>query len=330
MQETLDNRHKIIVILFALLINLILVLPLILMNLDHLSSDALIIFHQEPESEPEPVAMAPQEPEELIEHILSSGAMPAQNDQEIQHDMDVQPNPSLAHAMPGEQIHDETQQVPAPEAEQEPISEPDDTPRKEEQSHASAQQQIQEAPVDHTVLAAEKDLEAEIQDEIKEKVMPEPKPRPQQKQAQSFGLSLGQIAQGFVKSMQQEEGLNNPQMDAERLAAHQYATRVWNIIKNSFKADANMLHLSQSIDTMAYLVITIANNGRLIDIRLEGNRVNNAFRQIESLISTHAKKAGLFPPLPQRFNVAQKTFTFPIQIQGQEGFHSYRLSYGKT
>ena len=158
---------------------------------------------------------------------------------------------------------------------------------------------------------------------------PKPLPKKEPKKAQAFGLSLGQIAQGFIKSVQQEEGLNNPpHMDADKLAAHQYATKVWNIIKNSFRSDPNMLHLSQNIDTMAYLVITLTKKGKLVDIHLEGNRVNSAFRQIEAMITSHAKNSGLFPPLPKRFNVPQKTFTFPLHIQGHEGFHSYRLSYG--
>jgi len=322
------------------------------MQLDFASQDAFVFFQPETEvdeSQEEPQAML-QEPEELIEHILSSGATPVHNDQEVQRDMEEQPNPLAMQAAPGMQVDQEVEQKPIPEQEEiqeeqqkqevaQPVKEEQKTApieQKDDLENTALQSMIETAQEENTPHEEEKPEEPSaemtedpIQETIAEAVRPTPKLKPQEQQ--TFGISLGQIAQGFLKSVQQEEGLNNPpHMDADKLVAHQYATKVWNIIKNSFKADANMLHLSQSVDTLAYLVITLTKRGELIDIHLEANSINLAFRQIESLITTHAKKAGLFPPLPKRFNVAQKTFTFPIHIQGQEGYHSYRLSYGRS
>jgi len=336
MQATLHRRHKIIIILLSLLINLLLLLPLILMKLDQVTQEALVFFQPEPD---DALSQAQPEPEELIQYILSSGAIPAATDREFQEDVEPQDNPMLTQAQPGAQLEQEASEEipPAPE-------EPEQKTDIETQDHDALHPEADSAtalpesitPIQDTSVALEIPHDAPQttkpldEKEVERTAPPQPRPHPQPKaQTPSFGLSLGHIAQGFMKSVQQEEGLNNPpQMDADKLVAHQYATKVWNIIKNSFKADENMLHLSQHIDTLSYLVITIAHNGRLIDIHLEGNRVNTAFKQIEALIVSHAKKAGLFPPLPKRFNVAQKTFTFPLRIQGQEGYHSYRMSYG--
>lgn len=350
MQATLHKRHKMAIILLALLINLLLILPFILMKLDQINQEAFVIFQPEPEEQVAQQQSQPQ-PEELIEYILSSGAVPASSDQELQEDMAPQENPMLTKAQPGAQIEEEIEQesmveqtTPEEQTVQEPESEPKPEIEKTEQKVVEEQTKEQLPVQPETAISLQDIPEQTIVEEKKsEPVIEEPKieeerqlvdkpkplPKPEPKKEQAFGLSLGQIAQGFIKSVQQEEGLNNPpHMDPDKLAAHQYATKVWNIIKNSFRSDPNMLHLSQNIDTMAYLVITLTKKGKLVDIHLEGNKINSAFRQIEAMITSHAKNAGLFPPLPKRFNVPQKTFTFPLHIQGHEGFHSYRLNYG--
>jgi len=338
MEATLHKRHKMIIVFLALFINLLLILPLILMKLDQINQEAFVIF--QPESEEEQVVQqkAQSQTEELIEYILSSGAIPA-NSQEFQDDMEPQENPMLTQAQPGAQIEEEieqenvVEQTTPEERIEEPESELDPETEATERDVAKEQPKEQIAAQLETAISLQETTEQVTIDEKKEErervTKPKQSPKQKPKKEQAFGLSLGQIAQGFIKSVQQEEGLNNPpQMDADKLAAHQYATKVWNIIKNSFRSDPNMLHLSQNIDTMAYLVITLTKKGQLIDIHLEGNTINNAFRQIEAMITTHAKNSGLFPPLPKRFDVPQKTFTFPLHIQGHEGFHSYRMSYG--
>jgi len=109
MQATLRKRHKMVIILLSLLINLLLILPLILMKLDQINQDAFVIFQQEPE-EQITLQQSQPEPEELIEYILSSGAMPAGAEQEFQEDLEQQENPMLTHAQPGAQIEEEIKQ----------------------------------------------------------------------------------------------------------------------------------------------------------------------------------------------------------------------------
>ena len=355
MQATLHKRHKVVIILLSLLINLLLILPLILMKLDQINQEAFVIFQQEPEKQVTQQQSHP-EPEELIECILSSGAVAASSEQEFQEDMAPQENPMLTHAQPGAQLEEEIEQeskIEQTTPEEQTVQESEPIQEQEAETEITESELVEKQPKEHlpaqpeTAMSLQEVAEQTIVEEKKPEPViekpkvevkkeerelitkPKPLPKPEPKKEQAFGVSLGQITQGFLKSVQQEEGLNNPpHMDADKLAAHQYATIVWNIIKDSFRSDPNMLHLSQNIDTMAYLVITLTKKGKLIDIHLEGNKINSAFRQIEAMITSHAKNSGLFPPLPKRFNVPQKTFTFPLHIQGHEGFHSYRLSYG--
>ncbi len=346
MQATLHKRHKVVIILLSLLINLLLILPLILMKLDQINQEAFVIFQQEPEKQVTQQQSHP-EPEELIECILSSGAVAASSEQEFQEDMAPQENPMLTHAQPGAQLEEEIEQeskIEQTTPEEQTVQESEPIQEQEAETEITEKEAVDEQTKEHlpvqpeTAISLQETAEQTIIEEKKEPSVekekelattPQSLPKPEPKKEQAFGVSLGQIAQGFLKSVQQEEGLNNPpHMDADKLAAHQYATKVWNIIKDSFRSDPNMLHLSQNIDTMAYLVITLTKKGKLMDIHLEGNKINSAFRQIEAMITSHAKNSGLFPPLPKRFNVPQKTFTFPLHIQGHEGFHSYRLSYG--
>lgn len=309
MQATsLEKRYKVLIIILSLCIQLVFIMPLIILQSDSSHEAMYIIFHNQHEEETAQTQQNQLLQEEIIEYILSSGMIPNKTNELFQTDQyDTQAQEQSVHV-------DDIAKIP--EDALTSISDEQDT--------------LPETAIDITAPDNTTMLVTDNTQQTEQKAEPITKTKPQQspKNIQKT-VSLGQLAQGFLKSMQQEEGINNPpQMDVDRLAAHQYATKIWNIIKNSFRADHNALHLSQSVDTMAYLVITIAKSGKLIDIHLESNTINHGFKQIESLIVTHAQKAGLFPPLPSRFAVAQKTFTFPIRIQEQEGYHTYHLSYG--
>ena len=103
------------------------------MKIDLSSEDAFVILQQEPAADPgqEDTHTAFQEPEELIEHILSSGAIPVQNDQEVQRDMEEQPNPMAAQATPGAQLDQEI--------DQEPTAEQEEVPKKQEHEQEADQ-----------------------------------------------------------------------------------------------------------------------------------------------------------------------------------------------
>lgn len=311
-----EKRYRLMIILFSLCINMLLLVPVLLVQFDGLTQEIYVFFDTD-DQQIQTQEQLEREQEELIEYILSAGSLPVQTDDQFQQDLQAQEQNALVDTIENGRAIESEEKSQDHEEELAQLQEPD-------------MQHVVDALAQTALVKAEKEradltkLPESEQKKIEKKIVTK-----KTLKQESFGLSLGQITQGFLKSVQQEEGLNNPpQMDADRLAAHQYATRVWNIIKNSFLSDQNMLHLSHNIDTMAYLVITIAQQGNLIDIHLEANKITPAFRQIEEMICTHAKKAGLFPPLPKRFSIAQKTFTFPLHIQGQEGFHTYRLSYG--
>lgn len=311
MQATLQKRHKSIIIILSLLIHLGIFIPLLILHSEESDTPTFMLFPTMQEDIPEERT----QPEELIQYILSSGMVPNQTKEEFQTDMAAS-QPSIA--IPTDQP-EQTQ-----EDDQEESASADTTTEQMAQEVAAPPTPLEESsPQSMTIV------EPEPRTEDRSVEQPRPTLKKQVAQRKKQPLSLSQITQGFMRSIQQEEGHNNPpEMDAERLAAHQYATKLWNIIKNSFRGENSALHLSHAIDLLAYLVITIAQNGQLIDIHLEANQITPEFKQIEALLVARAQKAGLFPPLPQRFGVPQKTFTFPIRLQGQEGYHAYHLSYG--
>lgn len=317
MEATLQKRHKSIIIILSLLVHLGFLIPLLVFRDTELDAPTFMLF---PTAQEDLTEEERTQKEELIEYILSSGMMPNQTKEEFQTDMaTAQPAFAQATAQQAEPI-DQPEEAQE-DQEEEPQTAIDTQTVTERELMASPTPLEEPAPEQMTVV------EPAYAEATARQAEPTPKKRVVQRKKQQ--LSLSKITQGFMRSVQQEEGINNPPaMDAERLAAHQYATKLWNIIKNSFRGENSALHLAHAIDILAYLVITIAKNGQLIDIHLEANQITSEFKQIEALLVSRAQKAGLFPPLPQRFGVPQKTFTFPIRLQGQAGYHAYHLSYG--
>jgi len=322
----------IVVIILALLINFLLFLPFFLtLNLKNKTSFVVLDLEKEnkPLEKPE---------EELIEYLLSSGAYQPNSKQEMQSDA-----PAVEHAhleqiqnAPSKTPTESTESIPSP-----PIEKSADKEIDVREKDVATTETDEEDQPEETLPAAT----SLIKDLSKSKTLPQKKPSkrhykkiaPEAYKRQvpvcarppEIGLSLGKITQGLLKSMQQEEGLNVAPhtTDMNRIITHQYATKVWNLIKNCFKCYENKLHLARALDTPAYLVITLKQSGELVDIHLEANEQSHALKQIENLIVKHAKQAGLFPPLPTIFNAPEKKFTFPLHIKGAEGCHSYRMGY---
>lgn len=139
---------------------------------------------------------------------------------------------------------------------------------------------------------------------------------------------LIELTQGFLKSMQQEAGHNRPAVnDIRQLSLQMYSSKIWHIIKQSFLAEDNSLHLSRPVQAQTQLVVTIDKEGKLRDIVLLYPQHMPEIRLIERLIISRAQKAGLFPPLPNSVTAATKSFSFPLFIKGEAGVHSYSLSY---
>jgi hypothetical protein len=140
-------------------------------------------------------------------------------------------------------------------------------------------------------------------------------------------ITMADVSRGFIKSFQQEAGHNNASRDMKQLSLQVYTTKVWNLIKTAFLAGDSNLHLPEAVSTHTQLTLTIDRSGKLINIGLDYPKHITALRNIERLLITRAQQAGLFPPLPANVKGASKTFSFPLFIQGQPGFHSYSLGY---
>jgi hypothetical protein len=139
---------------------------------------------------------------------------------------------------------------------------------------------------------------------------------------------LIELTQGFLKSMQQEAGHNRPAVnDIRQLSLQMYTSKIWHIIKQSFLAEDNSVHLSRPVQVQTQLVVTIDKEGKLRDIALLYPQHMTEVRLIERLIISRAQQAGLFPPLPNSVTAATKSFSFPLFIKGEAGVHSYSLSY---
>lgn len=147
------------------------------------------------------------------------------------------------------------------------------------------------------------------------------------KNAPPKNITFSDISRGFIKSIQQEAGYNKPQQDMRQLALQVYASKVWNLIKNSFLSSENALHLPRAISAHTQLIVAINRSGALVDIQLLYPKHVTDLQQIEHLLINRAKQAGLFPPLPEQIQGEVKRFSFPLFIQAEAGFHSYALSY---
>jgi hypothetical protein len=140
-------------------------------------------------------------------------------------------------------------------------------------------------------------------------------------------VSLADVSRGFIKSIQQEAGYNQASRDIKQLTLQVYATKLWNILKNSFLAGDNGLHLHTPVNVHAQLILTVDRNGSLSSVFLEYPKHITAMRTIERLIISRVHQAGKFPPLPTHIPGTSKTFSFPLFIEGQAGFHAYALGY---
>lgn len=144
----------------------------------------------------------------------------------------------------------------------------------------------------------------------------------------SGNLTLGDIARGFIKSMHQEKGANPGTMiDSQELARQRYGTRVYTLLRHSYHATRVPTHLYNDISTGAVLVLTIKKDGTLANVELQHPNKTLDLREIESLLAKAAKTAGLYPPIPQQFNVDTITLSFPLGISCSRGVHLYDFGF---
>ncbi len=160
------------------------------------------------------------------------------------------------------------------------------------------------------------------------KQVPKPKKKKKNLDGVPGNLTLGDIARGFIKSIHQEKGANpGTVLDSDQLARQRYGTRVWTLLRHSYQAPRMPTHLFNNLSTDAVLVLTIKKDGSLANIELQHRNKTHDLKEIESILAKAAKTAGLYPPIPQQFNVDTITLSFPLGIRCHEGVHMYDLLY---
>lgn len=141
------------------------------------------------------------------------------------------------------------------------------------------------------------------------------------------GPTLADISRGFLKSVKQHAGHNKAAHNQKELALQVYASKIWNSIKEAFLIGQNHLRLAASVNVQAQLNLTIDRSGKLVDVKLMYPPHATELRPIEDLLIARAHEVGLFPPFSPQMTGQTQRFSFPLVIQGQEGFHSYSLGY---
>ncbi len=140
--------------------------------------------------------------------------------------------------------------------------------------------------------------------------------------------ALGSLAQGFVKSMQKEQCTKPTiQTTIDDMTRQRYTAKVYKMIHRAVNVRKRMLHLSDNLSTQAVLSITLDKKGVVRDVRIEHPHKTNNLRTIEQELCEATRSAGLYPPVPAIFNVEVLTLRFSINMECNEGFHSYHLSY---
>ena len=326
----------IITIVLALLINFLLFLPFFIEICQPEQTSFIIDLEKERTKDTD----KDTDEEELMQYILSSGITQPPANQEIQDDASTTDStdttPQNTPITPSSHTLSTTPEH-IPDTTTEEIDASDSTIVEQEPENQDESKQLHSATTLTTGMykePSEPPIEKKPKKRRYKKIVPQA-PYSYSKQVPLCSAppevmrSLAQIAAGFMKSTQQEAGHNAPPKTttSDQLIAHQYGSKIWNLIKNCFRVNDNKLYLPQSVDTKAYLVVTIKKSGELIDIHLESNNYSDSLKQIEQLIVKHARSAGLFPPLPSIFTKEQKTFTFPLHVNGQAGCHSYQMSY---
>lgn len=140
--------------------------------------------------------------------------------------------------------------------------------------------------------------------------------------------TLKNLTQGYLQSKHNERGaMPNSALDMKQLTRQRYTTRVWTMLKNSFRSHAQVIHINTNVKTRAVLSITLGKDGSLLNMLLKHTKRTNNIQQIEKTLLTAAKTTGLYPPIPNEFDSQTITLNFPLAIDAKAGFHKYELFY---
>lgn len=159
---------------------------------------------------------------------------------------------------------------------------------------------------------------------LTEKEKPPTPPQVQKKNT----ITLAQLTQGFLKSMQHDEdGATHQKFDQKKMAQQVYGNKVYTQIKRAINADKLAINLEEDLHTKVLFVITIDKHGNILRAFLDHPKKTRSLLAIERSIAHSAHNTGLFPPIPKSLGLETKTFKYPMVIDSKRGTHTYSLMY---
>ncbi|TET06054.1 hypothetical protein E3J79_03275 [Candidatus Dependentiae bacterium] len=247
----------------------------------------------------------------------------------IQEEPEQQPIFSQEQEAINEQTQTESEnQIPC--TQENDITEEEKQSLDQERSEKSDQEQLQPS----TAIIQEAILKAAYkkQKQNKQKIIPtfEQKKQIMKSTAIKKNLNLAEIVQGYMHHVAQEQEQSVETQirslpSSKQLALQVYSTKIFTLIEQAAKVNQKMLYASGNHTTDATLILTVDQNGKLIEAYLTPPLQE---KEVREWIFTFIHKVGLFPPIPKHLKKEKITLSYPLKIDIQQGFGTYSLYYG--
>jgi len=180
----------------------------------------------------------------------------------------------------------------------------------------------------------EETVVTEPEHEVVLRQLPKPKQIKRKKEQHASGqkkkpLSLADIAKGYMRQVNQErentvEHSLRSLPESKQMALYIYTTKMYDILEQTAKATQKMLYAPQNRTVDATLMVTINQDGELLEVQLTPQLHE---KEIRDALLNIVNRAGLFPPIPKHLKKEKLTLSYPIKINMHQGFNTYSLGH---
>lgn len=144
----------------------------------------------------------------------------------------------------------------------------------------------------------------------------------------SYFQCVEQERQGAIASKRAGEGTTlQCKLDAQEMATGAYTTKIWNMLRQSMLTHDRIITTNNDVQVPAIVHLTFNKKGALLDCTLQYASADLAVKRVESLLTTAAKSAGLYPQAPAHITADTYKIALPVNIQITKGTHEYNLQY---
>ncbi len=142
-------------------------------------------------------------------------------------------------------------------------------------------------------------------------------------------LGLADIAKGYMRQVNQErentvEHSLRSLPESKQMALYIYTTKMYDILEQTAKATQKMLYAPQNRTVDATLMVTINQDGELLEVQLIPQLHE---KEVRDALLNIVNRAGLFPPIPKHLKKEKLTLSYPIKINMHQGFNTYSLGH---